>query len=130
MLLRAGAVWILLLTIAIANGALRETFLTPAFGEIAGHILSTAILCVTIFVVTRLSLAWIGPKSRHHAVTIGIQWMLLTIAFEFLAGRYVFGITWERLFADYNLIRGRVWVLVLFADLLSPILVFRRLRSI
>jgi len=40
----------------------------------------------------------------------------LTVAFEFLAGHYVFGTPWHQLVADYNIFRGRIWVLVLITS--------------
>ncbi|HSK29923.1 MAG TPA: hypothetical protein VLA17_08170 [Candidatus Limnocylindria bacterium] len=100
--------------VAIANGAFREAFLTPAFGAHAGHIASTAMLSAAIFVVSWLSMSWIGPKTERQAIAVGVQWLVLTVAFEFLAGRYV----------------GRVWILVLFTNLISPIVVFRRKRPL
>jgi hypothetical protein len=51
---------------------------------------------------------------------IGAVWLALTLAFEFLAGHYLFGSSWERLLADYDLLRGRVWILVLLATLFAP----------
>jgi|ERR671918_724673 cytochrome bd-type quinol oxidase subunit 1 len=128
MFLRAGAIWILVLIIAVANGAIREAVITPPFGEQVAHIVSTAILCAAIFVVAWFSIWWIRPNNRHQALLIGIQWVMLTIAFEFLAGHYVFGNTWERLLADYNVSRGRIWVLVLFASLFASLWAFRRTR--
>ena len=47
----------------------------------------------------------------------GIMWVALTVAFEFLAGHYVFGNSWKRLTADYNVFRGRIWILVLLTAL-------------
>ena len=48
---------------------------------------------------------------------------MLTLAFEFLAGHFLFRNTWERLLADYNLAQGRVWILVLVTTLVTPVLV-------
>jgi hypothetical protein len=50
----------------------------------------------------RLTLPWIGPESRAEAMWVGVQWLFQTLAFEFLAGHYLFGNSWEKLFADYN----------------------------
>ncbi|MGQ9625254.1 MAG: hypothetical protein ACUVT9_07815 [Candidatus Bathycorpusculaceae bacterium] len=40
--------------------------------------------------------------------------------FEFIAGHYVFGNSWEKLLADYNLLEGRLWSLVLLTILIAP----------
>ena len=127
--LRVTAIWLLLLFVAVINGAIRETFMTPLLGVQTAHIVSTALLCAVIFMVAWFSISWIGPKTGREALSIGIQWAVLTVAFEFLAGHYVFGNSWESLLADYNLFHGRIWVLVLLANLLAPLWAFRRMRS-
>jgi hypothetical protein len=47
----------------------------------------------------------------------------LTVGFEFLAGHYLFGNPWRRLLEDYNVVRGRVWMLVLLTTALAPLLI-------
>jgi ABC-type xylose transport system permease subunit len=124
MLSRAVAIWLLLLVVAVFNGALRERLITPRFGEQGSHIVSTAILAAAIFLVAWISVSWIGPKNGLDAMVIGIVWVALTVAFEFLAGQYAFGNSWERLIADYNVFSGRIWILVLAANLLAPLWAF------
>jgi hypothetical protein len=119
-LLRAVAAWGLLVVIAVANGALREFLFAPRLGAQAGHVVSTVVLCAAIFVVALLTIRWIGPRGRREAVLIGATWLALTLVFEFLAGHYLFGNSWEKLFADYNLLRGRVWILALLVTLFAP----------
>ena len=125
MLLRATIIWFLLGFLAILNGAVREAFIRPAVGEQAGHVISTLIFCVVILAVAVVSLGWIGPASRRDALAVGIVWVLLAVAFEFLAGHYLFGNSWETLLADYDISRGRVWVLVPFTSLLAPLWAYR-----
>ncbi|MBN1425277.1 hypothetical protein JXA88_12045 [Candidatus Fermentibacteria bacterium] len=47
--------------------------------------------------------------------------MRITVAFEFLAGHYLFGNSWERLLSDCNVLRSRVCVAVLLVTLFGPI---------
>jgi hypothetical protein len=47
-------------------------------------------------------------------------WLGLTLAFEFLAGHYLFRQSWDRLLADYNVARGRIWPLVLVVTAAAP----------
>jgi hypothetical protein len=56
MLFKAFVIWMLLLVLAVLNGAVRDLFISPRLGEQAGHVISTVILCATIFLVTWLSL--------------------------------------------------------------------------
>jgi len=51
----------------------------------------------------------------------------LTVAFEFLFGHFVMGNPWEALLHDYNLVAGRVWVLVLTWIAVAPI-IFHRIQ--
>lgn len=101
--------------------------ITPKFGEHIGHIISTLILCVIIFAVTRVMIRWIKPNISINAILIGTLWVSLTVAFEFLAGHYLFGTSWEKIIADYNIARGRIWILVLVTTLISPVLAARKL---
>ena len=121
---RALAIWLLLLIFAVLNGAIREVLIRPRFGEQGGHIGSTAILCAAIILVACFSISWIGPKDRLEALVVGTVWVALTVAFEFVAGHYVFGNSWERLIADYNVFRGRIWILVLLMNLFAPLWAF------
>lgn len=66
----------------------------------------------------RASAAWIGLLALAWAV--GAGWVLLTVAFEFLAGHYLFGRPWAQLTADYDVLSGRIWPLVLVATLVAP----------
>lgn len=121
MVIKSLLVWIGLLTLAILNGAFRETLLTPRFGAGASHVVSTFMLCALILLVTFASLAWIGARDSAAAWKIGFTWLALTLAFEFLAGHYLFGSPWSKLLADYDVRHGRIWVLVLLTTAMAPV---------
>jgi hypothetical protein len=117
---RAVAIWAGLLVIAVANGALRDVLIVPRLGPQAGHVISTLVLSAVIVVVAFVSIRWIAPPDRAGALRVGGLWVVLTLAFELLAGHWLFGKSWSDLFADYDLAAGRVWILVLVATLLAP----------
>lgn len=123
MWVRAIAVWVLLLVIAILNGAIRETVLRPAFGARVAHVVSTLSLCVLILVAAWMTAPFMRYDSVSSAFAIGVLWLALTLAFEFLAGRFVFGKTWDVLLADYDVMQGGIWPLVLVATLFAPLAV-------
>jgi hypothetical protein len=125
MIIRAIAVWFALALLAVLNGALRSAWISPRLGEHAGHIVSTFTLSGIILVVARLTITWIGVTTMRQAMTTGLVWLALTVLFEFGAGHYLFGNPWERLLADYNPLRGRVWVVVLIVTLVAPVLAVR-----
>lgn len=97
----------MLLVFAVLNGALRETVIAPWMDDEAAHAVSTVILSAAVFAVALLTIRWIGPNGRRDAVLVGIMWLVLTIAFEFFAGHFLFGASWETLLGDYNILRGR-----------------------
>jgi len=120
-ILRAFAIWILLLILAILNGGARDMLITPKVGDSAGHIISTIALCVLILLVSYYSIRWINPTKSLDPLIVGLFWVTLTVAFEFLAGHYLFENSWAKLLADYNVMQGRVWILVLVTDFTAPL---------
>jgi len=122
---RAAVIWMGIVPVAIVNGMLRDVVLAPYLGDPTARAISCVTLAAAILVVARMSIAWIGPPTAGAAWMVGIVWLSLTLAFEFLVGHYVFGTPWAALRADYNIFAGRLWVLVLAATLTGPRIMFR-----
>jgi hypothetical protein len=116
--------WLPMVAIAIFNGILREKTYGKALSESRAHQLSTitgiALLGTYIWVVISL---W-GFESFTQAVIVGCLWLALTIAFEFLFGHFVAKHSWTDLLADYNLLAGRLWPLVLVWVAIAPVLFY------
>ena len=121
MIWRAIVVWFAVLALANLNGAMREAWLIPRLGAGPGRVISTLILCGLVFLVTWLTIGWIRPATAGDALRVGVLWLLLTLAFEFLVGHYLFHKPWAVLLEDYDLSRGRIWVAVLVVVLLAPL---------
>jgi len=51
-------------------------------------------------------------------------WLIMTIIFEFGFGHDIMKHLWSKLLADYNLLQGRLWVLVLIYTVIFPYLVY------
>ncbi|MEO8588598.1 MAG: hypothetical protein ABI432_04455 [Flavobacteriales bacterium] len=113
-------VWFVLMVGAIANGAVRVKFLIPNAGEGVGHVVSTLMLCVIILVITWVTIGWVGPDVARTAFALGVCWLLMTLVFEFGVGYFIGHHTWTEMLADYNVFKGRVWVLVLITTALAP----------
>lgn len=112
--------WFILLVAAIINGAAREALYKQALGDLGAHQLST-LTGILLFAVLIWGMSRIWPiPTPTEAWRIGILWLLMTIGFEFLFGHFVMGHSWEKLFYDYNILEGRVWVLVLIWTLVAP----------
>jgi hypothetical protein len=126
MVVRTVLVWFILLVIAVLNGGFREAVLAPQMGRGVAQAVSTVMLSVLILAVGWISVPWIGPQTIQDAWTIGIIWVVLTLAFEFLGGHFLFGKPWQELLADYNLFAGRIWVMVLIVTLMTPVIAFTK----
>ena len=63
MFFRALAIWLLLLIVAVLNGAIREVLITPRFGEQGGHIGSTAIFAQQLFWLPASQSRGLAPRT-------------------------------------------------------------------
>ena len=112
--------------IGIANGVTRELVYKDAVGDLTAHQISTfsalGLFAGYFWVLQR---RW-PLESDRSAWQVGGIWFALTVLFEFGFGRAVDGKTWSELFADYNLVHGRLWTLVLAWLVIGP-LTLRRL---
>ena len=116
--------WLLFMILAIINAGIRNGVYKPIVGDLAAHQISTITLIILILVATYLILKFSDLKlNDSEAFLMGAIWLVLTIIFEFIAGHYVFGNSWEKLFTDYNILKGRVWSLVLLITFFAPYLV-------
>jgi hypothetical protein len=122
------AVWLAILVLAIANGALREAVLLPAWGRPAGLVTSGVLLALLILAMALACVRWIGACSPARAWRLGVAWLLMTLAFESGFGALVQGKPLHELLAAYTFRDGNLWPLVLLVTLLAPVLA-RRLRS-
>jgi hypothetical protein len=119
MLVRAGTIWLVILVLASLNGAVRDLVVAPHIGDTVARVISTLILCGLVLLVTWLSIRWVGPHSRRQALAVGLFWLVLTLAFEVGAGR-LSGKSWSVVLADYDVLRGRIWVLVPIVTFMAP----------
>ncbi len=117
--------WFPMVLIAVANGALREVLLVPRLGEHHGRQLSTLLL-IALFAVYIAVVARLWPiDSARQALAIGAAWLVLTLAFEFLLGRFVSGLSWRQMLAEYDLAAGRLWALVPLWVATAPYVFYR-----
>lgn len=127
-LFRALAVWSGILAAAVVNGVIRESLLIPLLGTLSGLVLSGLLLSLVIFVVSLLAIRWIGVATARQALSIGLLWLVATLAFEFGLGAGLQHKTMAELLAAYTFEGGNLWPLVLLVTALSP-LAAHRLRN-
>jgi hypothetical protein len=128
MILTYVLLWMPMVLIAIINALIRQYGYLRLVGELTAHQISTVTGIVLFGVYIWFVTGRWRIESAGQAVAIGLLWLVMTVAFEFLFGHYIAGHPWERLLLDYNLIAGRVWVFVLLWIAVAPYIMFR-LRS-
>ena len=118
------AAWLPMVFIAVANGALREAWLAPRLGELRGRQLSTLLL-LALFTAYMAAVFRAWPiESARQAAALGLAWLALTLAFEFLLGRFVSRRSWREMLSEYTLAAGRLWVLVPLWIAVAPAVFF------
>jgi hypothetical protein len=122
---RPFAAWLPMVPLAILNGVLRERLLARRLPSLRAHQLSTLTLAALLAAYVALVSRWLELATARQAWVVGLLWVALTVAFEFLFGRLVVGKPWSELFADYDLAAGHLWPLFLGWLLVLPWLVYR-----
>jgi len=120
--------WLPLVLIGIINGAIREIGYKKILGELHAHQVSTLTGIILMGIYIGYLTLNLKIQSAGQAIIIGSIWLVLTIAFEFLFGHYVMKNEWSRLLHDYNILKGRLWLLVLIWIITAPY-IFYRLRT-
>lgn len=122
---KASLIWLLLMLVAIVNGVLREQILVPALGMNVALPVSGISLSVLVLVVSYFSLPWFGQHAASTFLFVGLQWLLITLIFEFVFGHYVVGKSWHDLIQVFNVTSGDLFLLVLLVSLFGPYLAAR-----
>lgn len=117
--------WIPMVFIAVGNGVLREAWLSQRFGELRGRQISTLLLIALFAVYVRIIVRIWPIESGRQAATIGLAWLGLTLGFELALGRFVSGLSWREIAAEYNVATGRLWILVPVWVAIAPYIFFR-----
>ena len=124
-LLRAFVVWLVLIGVESAHGVYRALFLEPALGEFQARRVSFFTGALLVFGVSYVFVGWIRAGAGRRLLAVGLLWLLLTLGFELWLGRYVMGLSWERLALEYDVTRGALMPFGLAFLALSPLLAAR-----
>lgn len=126
-LLRALAVWALIILAETIQGALRRVLSGPEV-EFVVRQASVVLGAAVIFGITWLCLRWMRIAGAATALAVGVFWAALTLAFEIGLGRAL-GFSWGRIFEDYDPSHGGLMPLGLVAMALTPWMVWRLQRD-
>ena len=119
------AAWCVMLLVSVANGFVREFTYGRYMDELGAHQFSTACGVLLLGLVIRGFTRLYPPASARAALVIGLCWTALTVAFEFLFFHYAGGHSWSALLANYNLLNGRIWAILLLWIAVAPYVFLR-----
>ena len=72
-----------------------------------------------IFAITWACGRWLRIRSTTGALAVGGLWVVLTLAFEIVLG-WALGLSWTRIWSDYDLVHGGLMPLGLLAMAVTP----------
>lgn len=127
---RSLVLWCVLIAAEIIHGMLRALILVPLAGEFRSRQIGVFTGSAIILVIASLTIRWVGATRRTELLTVGAIWLVLTVLFEVLFGRFVAGLTWERIAADYNLWKGGLMPIGLLVLCFSPMFAARLRKSV
>jgi hypothetical protein len=126
--LRAIAVWLLIIAAETVHGIFRTIFLVPMMGDFRARQFSVFTGCILIFTVAYFLTSWIGARTKKQLLAVGVLWVVLTLLFEVVLGRFLLELPWNRMVEDYDLSRGGLLGFGLLFMAITPTLVARHRR--
>jgi hypothetical protein len=128
--IRSVVVWLVLIAAEILHGIARGILLVPYVGEFRSNQIGVFSGSAIILVIAVVFVRWIGASRPAQLLMVGLLWLALTLAFEILFGRFVMGLSWERLASDYNVLEGGLLPFGMLVLLLSPLIASKLRRTI
>jgi hypothetical protein len=113
-----------MLIIAVLNGATRDLWYKKYTGELLGHQISTITLIILFGFFIWLVIYKLPPVSGQEAIFTGLLWLMLTLMFEFGFGLFR-GNSWSKLLNDYNISKGRIWILIPIWTAIAPYIFYK-----
>ncbi len=120
--LRGVAVWLVIILVEVLHGIARTLFLAPVLGDFRARQVAVFTGSFLILCVATLFIRWVRPAHIGEAISVGIVWLVLTVAFEVGFGLYVVHATWSRIASDYNLLQGGLLPIGLLVLTAAPLI--------
>jgi len=125
MIVKYMIAWIPMIFIGILNGVIRQFVYGRFLSELLAHQVSTVTGIILFGLYIWILSLHLPLESSRQALAVGLIWLGLTIAFEFLFGHYVAKHPLSRLIHDYNILEGRLWSLVLIVVAIAPYVFYK-----
>ena len=122
LILRAIEVWILIAAAEVLHGVARITLLQPLVGDFVARQISVFTGSLLVIAIALLLRRWVGAASFRDCIVAGATWVVLTLGFEMFLGIVILGMSWERIFSDYDIVNGGLMPIGLALMLLAPLI--------
>jgi hypothetical protein len=116
---KAGVAWLILCAVMFTNGAIRALVLQPRLGEDLARQVASLTGVLFVLLASWLFVRAIPRATSRQLLYVGLGWCVATVPFESVLG-FVTGLGWRALLAEYNILEGRLWSLIVLAVLLGP----------
>ncbi|KGO81748.1 membrane protein [Flavobacterium cauense R2A-7] len=128
MMIKYFLLWFPMLFLAILNGTARDLWYVNYLGELAARQLSTLTLLLLFTLYFLVLFKYSLTVSNSEALFIGVFWVILTLVFEFGFGLYR-GNSWAVLVQEYNIAKGKLWILIPIWVSIGPYCINRLLNN-
>lgn len=128
-MLRGLVVWVGIIGVEVLHGIARTLFLAPALGDFRARQVAVFTGSFLIVLVATLTINWLRPANVREAVAVGLLWLVLTVAFEIVFGRFVVHASWTRIASDYDLRHGGLLPIGLLVLAGAPLIAARLRRA-
>lgn len=127
-LLRALAVWFIIVCLESVLGTLRTLFLAPLVGDFRALQIGVFVSIFLILAVAYLSIEWIQAHSIKSLIFVGVIWLVLIVLFELSLG-FTLELSWARIAEDYDIRHGGLMPFGLVFMAFSPLIVAKLRRQ-
>jgi hypothetical protein len=123
-LLKTGIrVWLMEILVSGFNFfVLMNLVYEPVWGALVAHQIGMSTRIVYIFILAYLLLRYVKKYDTKDLVFVGLLWLGLSLAFEWL-GSLALGQPLEEILMGWNVLAGYMWPFVLLTYLLSNLVV-------
>jgi hypothetical protein len=121
-LLKGVLIWLMFIIAESLNGTVRILWLISAFGDPLAHQISFLMGAILIVTIATIFVSWLQAAHISQLLAVGVLWLLLTVGFELILGRFVLGYSWSQIAADYNIYQGGLMPYGLVLLTLSPVI--------
>jgi hypothetical protein len=120
--MRAVALWFLLMAAETLQGLWRVKVLAIWIGDAFARDVAVFTGSLIILLITFACIDWIPAHDARTLLRVGASWVVLTIGYELVLGRFAFGLSWNEIASDFDVFHGRLLPLGLFFLLFAPLL--------